>query len=1067
MPIPAYDQGQYPDAGAAQAPSISASAANSAPTLTLGSLAEVGLGARAQTQASLDAFEALMGGEAAGVLGFADESNPARSLARVLAEAPTLAALDRPVNWAIPLAWPSISMATVASGAHDATFIAIAEAIAENHAEDLNPLLYVRLGWEATNSYPWKVQSGADRHFDQQLAADYIAAFQHVATLFRSVDDRFRFEWNQNYSNKDAAGVFYDLDAIYPGDDYVDVIGVDAYNVARFSGQADPVSAWAYKANAPYGLNWFASYAASHGKPLALTEWGIDSDNFGYYVDKLAEFARTNNVIYTNYWNADARTNGNDTLTDGSKPATAAAIAEAFGPDGNATLLAGKQSGLIVEAGVDAKGGALVGTASALIWAVASDADAGDVVTFDTAGWTALDATHFMKNGVYGSAVLDTASGIISYTLDNARAATNALAGRVVATDAFSVTVRDAAGASATQQARFAVTGTNDAAVLGSATVSLAEGDTAAAISASGTLTISDVDSAATFVEQNGTQGSFGTFSLAADGNWTYVASSAHDEFEAGTVYTDRFAVASADGTPASVTIRITGTAEPVLLNTLETRGLTVTKTVAEFQAYDRIVTFDTPTAASERVSLKLADGGTLDLGAALQGQRAVTVTAGAAAATITTGGGDDTLLGGAGNDVLKGMAGNDRLDGAAGADSMQGGAGDDLYYVDNAGDRTVELAGEGIDTVRTGFTHTLAANVDNLELIYAGNAWGTGNGLDNRISGNAGNNVLKGLAGNDTIDGGLGADTMHGGAGNDIFYVDNAGDQVVELAGEGIDTVRTGYTHTLAANVEKLELLHTGDAWGTGNGLDNTIIGNAGNNPLKGLDGNDVLNGMGGNDTLDGGAGADIMQGGDGDDIFHVDNAGDQVVELAGEGTDTVRTGFTHTLAANVERLELSHSGNAWGTGNGLDNFIAGNSGNNVLKGLAGNDTINGGSGNDTVHGGAGNDVLSGGAGADQFVFDMAPNAATNIDVVVDFDPAADTFTLDDSVFANTALGRLAASAFVVGLSAADAADRVIYDDVSGRLFYDADGLGGASQVQFAAVAPNLAISADDFLIV
>ena len=957
MPIPAYDQSRY-SGDADAAPALSASAANSAPTLVLGSLAEVDLGARAETQASLDAFEALMGVPAAGVLGFADESNPARSLARVVADAPALAALDRPVNWAVPLAWPGIGMESVASGAHDATFTAIAEAIAENQTADVNPLLHVRLGWEATNSYPWKVLSGPDRVFDQNLAEDYIAAFRHVATLFRAVDDRFRVEWNQNYSNKDAAGVFYDLDAIYPGDGFVDVVGVDAYNVARFSGQDDPVTAWAYKANAPFGLNWFASYAAAHGKPLALTEWGIDSDNFGYYVEKLAEFARTNNVVYANYWNADARTNGNDTLTDGSKPATAAAVAEAFGAEGNATLLAGRQSGPIVEAGVDDQGGALAGTGSALIWAVASDADAGDVVSFDTAGWTALDATRFTKNGIYGMAVLDTASGVISYTLDNGRAATNALAANAAAADVFSVTVRDAAGASATEQARFA----------------------------------------------------------------------------------------------------ITGTADLQLARTLETGGLTVTGTVAELQAYDRIVTFDMPAAAADRVSLKLSDGGTLDLGAALEGQRAAMVTAAmGAAATIITAGGDDTLLGGAANDVLRSMGGDDKLDGAGGADAMSGGAGDDLYYVDNSGDRVVEIAGGGVDTVRTGFTHTLAANVENLRLIYAGNAWGTGNGFDNWIVGNSGDNVLKGLAGNDTLDGGAGADAMHGGAGNDVFYVDNAGDRVLELAGEGTDTVRTGYTHTLAANVERLELIYEGDAWGTGNGLDNWIAGNSGDNVLKGL---------AGNDTLDGGAGADAMHGGAGNDVFYVDNAGDRVVELAGEGTDTVRTGFTHTLAANVERLELLHGGNAWGTGNGLDNVVAGNSGNNVLAGMGGNDTVQGGAGADTLYGGAGNDVLSGGPGGDQFVFDLAPNASTNIDVVVDFDPAADTFALDDAVFANSAPGRLAASAFTVGQSATSSAHHVVYDDLSGGLFYDADGAGGADQVQFAAVEPGLSISSDDFLI-
>jgi VCBS repeat-containing protein len=446
-----------------------APAINQAPTLTLGSQAQVELGTRAETPASLTAFESLMGTPAGGILGFADDSTPEYSLARVQADAPEFEAMERPVNWAIPLAWDEVSMADVAAGKHDATFIAMAETIAEHQTEDINPLLYVRPGWEANNEYPWKISSGPDNAFDPKLADDYVDAFQHVATLFRSVDDRFRIEWNQNYSKADANGVFYDLKEIYPGDDYVDVVGVDAYNVARFSGQDDPVTAWDYKADAPFGLNWFSDFAAAHGKPLALTEWGIDSDNFGSYADELAEFVRTNNVIYTNYWNADARTNGDDTLTDGSKPATAAAIADAFGPEGNSTLIPGKQSGLIVEAGTDAEGAALAGTASARIWAVASDPDVVDRVTFDTTGWNAIDATHFEKNGVYGSAVLDTGAGVITYTLDNARDATDALTDTDSVTDDFSVTVRDRSGATATQTAQFAIEGANDAIYSGEA----------------------------------------------------------------------------------------------------------------------------------------------------------------------------------------------------------------------------------------------------------------------------------------------------------------------------------------------------------------------------------------------------------------------------------------------------------------------------------------------------------------------------------------------------------------------------------------------------------------------
>ncbi|TGV46058.1 hypothetical protein EN784_54980, partial [bacterium M00.F.Ca.ET.141.01.1.1] len=68
-------------------------------------------------------------------------------------------------------------------------------------------------------------------------------------------------------------------------------------------------------------------------------------------------------------------------------------------------------------------------------------------------------------------------------------------------------------------------------------------------ISSSGTLTISDVDSPATFVAQAGTAGTYGSFSIDSAGAWTYTASSAHNEFAAGTTYTDTFDVVSADGT--------------------------------------------------------------------------------------------------------------------------------------------------------------------------------------------------------------------------------------------------------------------------------------------------------------------------------------------------------------------------------------------------------------------------------------------------------------------------------------------------------------------------------------
>ena len=129
----------------------------------------------------------------------------------------------------------------------------------------------------------------------------------------------------------------------------------------------------------------------------------------------------------------------------------------------------------------------------------------------------------------------------------------------------------------------------------------------------------------------------------------------------------------------------------------------------------------------------------------------------------------------------------------------------------------------------------------------------------------------------------------------------------------------------------------------GTGNTLDNVLIGNSGVN---------TLTGSGGNDTLDGGAGADTLTGGTGNDTYVRDHASDVVNENANEGTDTVQSSVAYTLGTNVENLTLTGTSAINGTGNASNNTLAGNSGNNVLTGLGGNDTYlySRGGGQDTV---------------------------------------------------------------------------------------------------------------------
>ena len=397
---------------------------------------------------------------------------------------------------------------------------------------------------------------------------------------------------------------------------------------------------------------------------------------------------------------------------------------------------------------------------------------------------------------------------------------------------------------------------------------------------------------------------------------------------------------------------------------------------------------------------------------------------------------GDNELHGLGGNDTLLGSDGNDLLDGGTGDDSMDGGVGDDTYLVDAAGDVVRDILG-GLDVVRTSVDFTLTGGVEQAEALGSGNIALTGTGENNRLTGNDGDNRLDGGGGFDTliggqgndtylhfqqgvvtivenadegtdtisaigdvfltgplanienavvdptastfnvisltgnaavnrleggagangIDGGAGADTMIGGDGNDTYFIDDAGDEVVELADQGNDLLslnRSVDLRTDFANIERFQLTGSADLTMTGNDADNVLVGNAGAN------------------RIDGGAGADFMAGEDGNDTYVVDNAGDQVAE-GGNGIDLVEASISYTLGNSVDNLLLTGTDNLNGTGNIGNNVITGNAGDNVLDGGGFDDTLFGGEGNDTLIGGQGTDRLDGGGDDDVLTFDFS----------------------------------------------------------------------------------------------
>lgn len=396
-----------------------------------------------------------------------------------------------------------------------------------------------------------------------------------------------------------------------------------------------------------------------------------------------------------------------------------------------------------------------------------------------------------------------------------------------------------------------------------------------------------------------------------------------------------------------------------------------------------------------------------------------------------------DVINGFAGNDILRGLGGNDTLnggdgfdilDGGIGIDTMRGGQGGDTYIVDSTADVVIELAGEGFDRIESSVNISrLADNVENLTLTGTTAALGTGNTLNNIISGNSIANWLTGGDGNDALYGNAGDDLLVGGNGTDMIY---------------------------------------------------------------GGSGKDFLNGNAGNDVLDGGTDADTMVGETGNDYYIVDHISDDVRESLGEGIDGVTSSINYTLGNNVENLKLegwaiSGTGNTLNNqirGNELGNILAGNEGADTISGEQGHDTITGGSGNDRISSDAGNDSLTGGTGFDKFVYStFRPfvNTDLGIDTITDFAGSIDKICLDKNTF--TALRSMVGTGLsdpsdlaqvTTDTAAAISNARIVYNSTNGKLFYNPNGSvsGFASSAElgghFITLTGNPVISSNDFCV-
>lgn len=401
-------------------------------------------------------------------------------------------------------------------------------------------------------------------------------------------------------------------------------------------------------------------------------------------------------------------------------------------------------------------------------------------------------------------------------------------------------------------------------------------------------------------------------------------------------------------------------------------------------------------------------------------------------------------------------------IDGGAGADIMENA---NNYYVDNVGDVVIEPGnGFGRDTVYSSVTYTLSDNIEDLRLTGNDAINGTGNDGDNDLYGNSAANTLTGGAGDDRFFGGAGDDTFIGGPGHDYYEVDDAGDVVIELAGEGADTVISRIaSYTLTPYVDALHLVGGLAFNGTGNAEGNTIESEFGFND---------------DNVIDGGAGVDNMGGWGGNDTYYVDNPNDVIQnEMStaldpNAGTDTVySSASSYTLSKNLEIMILTGTGNINGTGNASANQIDGNSGNNVIDGGAGADTMRGGAGDDSYYVDNPGDIAYEGSAAngnDTVFSTISYTIGSAIETLVLLGTGNTSATGNNSpnqIVGNSGNnvidGRMGADTMEGGLG-----NDAYYVDYSGDVVVEASG-GGTDTVRSSYLSHTLAANVENLILV
>jgi len=690
-----------------------------------------------------------------------------------------------------------------------------------------------------------------------------------------------------------------------------------------------------------------------------------------------------------------------DSFNVGTADGTSTVVTITINGTNDTATISGQSTGTVTEDVSVTEGGMLTASGSLTL----NDPDNGQS-TFGNPAST----------GTYGVFTLSD-SGAWTYSVNNS--SVQSLGAASTLTDSFTAVSSDG---STSQVVTVTIQGRNDDAIMPATTVSRDETDSPLVISDS--ITISDADTGdSTFATQTNTAGSYGHFSITTAGVWTYTANSAFNELTPGNTVTDTFTVTSADSTTTTVTIIINGTNESGLAAvTAElTQGSVALSTNGQLGGGSTFISVTQQSGSYGTFSVDVNGAWSYDMNSAhrefvdgwtySESFIVTTVTEAPESTTVTI-----------------------KITGINDAPEISGEIQVDVYETDSAITKTgqlhvndydgtalfdhqenvVGIVGYGTFTITSAGAWSYQAYEENKHLgigdVVSDSLWLTAqdngvpslaapgkllviniHGTYESVSGTGNGDSLTGGDYADAINGGSGNDFLTGGSGYDVFVFDTTPDALYN-----VDTI-SDFTpaddmiylsHTVYSTLPLGEL-----------GYDAFYIGSSAQELFH--------------------------------RIIYDDTTGDLFYDADGSATDYAAVKIAIlTGMPTIDNTDFMVYGS-----------IVGDSGDNTFTGTNFDDTISGKEGNDS---------LTGGFGSDIFVFDTAPDSGTNVDTIEDFTHWEDTIHLSSAVFGILA-GELSADAFYVGSAAHDGDDRIIYNDLTGDLFYDADGNGPGGAVKIA----------------